>query len=402
MDKQVIVINYGELNLKGKNRKDFVNKLISNLKRALLAYKDHIIVKITHDHSYLYLNDIDKTQLESIVDSIKDVSGIYSFGVGVEVESNPDTIIAKALELVKKHDNPLGTFKVISKRIDKAFYPISEQLNRDVATQILKNTQHRVDVHNPLIPLNIKIYPEATYIYYREERGAGGLPLGTGKKALMLISGGIDSPVAAYYLMKRGVSLDFIHFASPPYTSSGVIDKIRDMLKVLNKYQSHINLYVVPFTKVQEKIYEVSDESYAITILRRKMYIIASKLAEKKHCLALANGENIGQVASQTLDSINVINEVTNLAVIRPLITFDKNEIIDAARKIGTYEISIRPFTDCCTIFAPINPKTSPKLPDVLRQEAKADYTQLIEEALDSVELIRVNFEDQNDIEKFL
>ena len=399
MDRQVIVINYGELNLKGKNKPDFIRTLQKNIKRALIDFVTNIEIKGTHDHVYLYLVNIDEGKLNAILEILKDVSGIFSFGIGIEVKTDPDTIIQKAFTMAKDAGKTAKTFKVISKRIDKSFYPISEQLNRDVAKVILQKTELKVDVHSPDVPLNIKIYPQNTYIYWRTEYGAGGLPIGMGKKALMLISGGIDSPVASYLLMRRGVSLDFIHFASPPYTSNGVIDKITDLLRILNRYQERIRVFVVPFTKIQETIYGKTDESLCITILRRMMYRVSHKVAEKYGHLALANGESIGQVASQTLASMNVINAVTCLPIIRPLATYDKHDIMTIARRLGTYEISIRPFTDCCTIFAPINPKTSPNIIDVVKQETKADYTSLIEEAVENIEILRIHDDEPNSSE---
>ena len=400
MNRTTIVINYGELNLKGKNRPEFIKRLQKNIKRSLSDFINNVEIIATYDHIYIYLNDISLSNQELIIANLKDVSGIFSFGVGIEVKTDPDTIINEGYLLLR---NATGkTFKIISKRIDKSFYPISEQLNRDVAKKVLQNTPLRVDVHNPNLPLHIKIYPHNTYMYYRLEMGSGGLPIGMGKKALMLISGGIDSPVASYLLMRRGVSLDFLHFASPPYTSSGVIDKITDLLRVLTRYQEHIRLLVVPFTKIQEMIYRNCDESYAITLLRRKMYEIAERVSQKNGYLAIANGESIGQVASQTLSSINVINAVTNMPVIRPLVTYDKHDIMYLSRKIGTYDISIRPFTDCCTIFAPVNPRTAPNINDVKRYEAKVDYEPLIEEAIQNIEIVRIDPNATDEVDEYL
>ena len=215
----------------------------------------------------------------------------------------------------------------------------------------------------------------------------GGYPSGTIGKALVMLSGGIDSPVAAYLLLRRGVDITCIHYASPPYTNSGVIDKLEDILHKLTKYQTRIKLYVIPFTKIQEKIYEISPEGYPITIMRRMMYRLASGLAKRLKINCLANGESIGQVASQTIDSLNVINEVTNMPVLRPLCTYDKVDIIKLSEKIGTYDISIRPYEDCCTIFAPVRPKTSPKLEECLEIEKKFDFAPLLEEALNNAEL---------------
>ena len=209
-----------------------------------------------------------------------------------------------------------------------------------------------------------------------------------------MLSGGIDSPVAAYLLMKRGIKIECIHFASPPYTNAGVIEKLKDLLGKLNKYQPEIRLNIIPFTKLQEEIYAQSDESYAITLMRRMMFRLADRLAKRRHCLAISSGESVGQVASQTLDSMNVINDVTNMPVLRPVVCYDKTDIIALARKIDTFDISIRPFEDCCTIFAPKNPKTRPSMEEVLRFEAKWDYNKMIDEALDGVEVIYIKKQD--------
>lgn len=402
MTKNMLIINYGELNLKGKNRPQFIKILRRNIHRALKAYGDQFSLKSTYDHIYIDLKEMSESAIDELVLILQDVSGIHSFGRGLEVSSDPDLIIQTSFDLLTSNKTNAQTFKIITKRIDKSFYPISEQMNRDVASKVLKNSPLRVDVHHPDLPLNIKIYPESTYIYYQVYAGSGGLPLGTGKKAMMLLSGGIDSPVAAYLMMKRGISLDFIHFAAPPYTSQGVIDKLHDILKILNRYQANIRLFIVPFTEIQETIYKYTDESYAITLLRRKMYEISARVAQDNRCLALANGESIGQVASQTLASMNVINEVTNIPVLRPLLAMDKEEIMKIARKLKTYDISIRPFVDCCTIFAPIKPKTAPNLRQVKFYESKVDYEPLIQKALENIEVIRINENQENEIDAYL
>ncbi len=270
----------------------------------------------------------------------------------------------------------------------------SSEIVIHVAGKILANTNLKVDVHNPDILLSIEVRDEGTYIFSKTIPGAGGYPLGVAGKAMMMISGGIDSPVAAYLLMKRGVTIECIHFAAPPYTSEAVIYKLQDLLHTLNKYQPSIRLNIIPFTKLQLAIYENAPESYAITIMRRMMFRIASILAKRRNCKVIASGESLGQVASQTMQSMNVINEVTNMPVIRPVVTMDKNEIIALSKKIGTYDISIRPYEDCCTIFSPKNPKTSPKLDECLAIEAKFDYQSLIDECLNNLEVKIIEEED--------
>ncbi len=288
-------------------------------------------------------------------------------------------------------ENKGSTFKLTCKRSNKKFPLISDQIIREVAPIILKNTKLKVDVHNPDIKLSIEVREEGTYIFTTTINGAGGYPIGVAGKVMMMLSGGIDSPVASYLLMKRGMVIECIHFASPPYTNEAVIDKLKDILHILNRYQYSIKLHIVPFTKIQTKIYEVADESYAITIMRRMMYRIANQLANKQKCLAIANGESIGQVASQTLDSMGVIEKVAEIPVIRPLCVFDKLQIIDIAKKIKTYDISIRPFEDCCTIFAPKNPKTKPRLSEVLFFENKFSFNDLINEAIANIKTILIS-----------
>ena len=289
-----------------------------------------------------------------------------------------------------------------TKRADKLYPMISDDINREIAGFVLKNTAYKVDVHNPDVLVSITIREDAAYIYTEDILGAGGYPLGVGGKAIMMMSGGIDSPVAAYLLMKRGVTVECVHFAAPPYTNAAVIDKIKDLCTMLNRYQPKIKVHIVPFTKLQENIYKYSNESYAITIMRRMMYRIAERLAEKYKCLAIANGESVGQVASQTLASMQVINAVTSMPIIRPVAIFDKTEIIKLAKKINTYDISIRPYEDCCTIFSPKNPKTAPKLEEVLAFETKWNFEDDIAECIKNTETIVISSEISNIEKKYL
>jgi len=274
---------------------------------------------------------------------------------------------------------------------------------RYIASKILKESEFKVDVHNPDFYIYADIRLEGTFVFDDVINGAGGFPLGVGGKALLLMSGGIDSPVAAHLLMKRGVEVEAIHFASPPYTSDGAIQKVKDLLQVLAKIQGKIKLTIIPFTKLQEEIYKNEDDSYHITLMRRMMYRIAEKVANHDNCLALASGESIGQVASQTLESMATINEVVKIPMIRPLATADKLDIIGIAKKIGTYEISIRPFIDCCTIFTPKNPSTKPSIRRAENLEKEFDYLSLIEECINNREVIYIKENDiPNEIAEFL
>lgn len=381
MDYDVVIIRFGEMNTKGKNKKDFINTLAQSIKKALVNYDDLIDYAVRHDHIYLYL----KEKNLDIIKELKEVSGLYSFSLAKKIDADFDNLLEESLKYIQQEEGK--TFKIYSHRIDKSYPYISDEINRAVASNILKNTQLKVDVHHPDILLSIEIRTDGAYLFTKTIKGLGGYPKGTLGKGLMMLSGGIDSPVASYLLIKRGVNLSFIHYASPPYTNSGVIDKLEDILNELKKYQNKLVLYVIPFTKIQEKIYEVSPEGYPITIMRRMMYRLACKLAKLHNIPVICNGESIGQVASQTIDSMNVINEVTNMPVIRPLAVFDKDDIIKIAKDINTYEISIRPYEDCCTIFAPVRPKTQPHL-DVCKEiEAKVDFDSMIDEAIQNVEV---------------
>ena len=376
-----IMIRFGELSTKGKNKKDFIRVLYNNIKRSLKEFPS-LSFESRFDHIYVILNDED---YEPVLNRLKEISGIQGLSLVFKCEKDIDVIKESCLELIKLEEGK--TFKIECKRSDKRFPLISDQIKRIVAGNILKNTQFRVDVHNPDILLSVEIHDEGAYIFSSTVLGCGGYPLGVGGKTMHMLSGGIDSPVAAYLMMKRGISIECIHFASPPYTQQAVIYKLEDLLKVLTKYQPQIRLHIVPFTKLQEAIYQNSDESYAITLMRRMMYRLATRLAARRKCPVISTGESVGQVASQTLQSIKVINEVTNTPIIRPCATMDKLDIIKLSKKIGTYDISIRPYEDCCTIFTPKNPKTSPHLDDCLKFEEKFNYEELIEEAVRNVEV---------------
>lgn len=389
MNDLILMVRFGELSTKGKNKKDFINTLSRNIKHALKHFSS-LTFETRYDHIYVFLNG--ESQKE-VLEILQGVSGISGISLVYRIEKDLNVIKREALELIKKEDGQ--TFKIKSKRSDKRFPINSDEIVRHVAGNILNNTSLKVDVHKPDILLNIEVRDEAAYIFTKTVKGAGGYPLGVGKKAMMMLSGGIDSPVAAYLMMKRGVMLECIHYASPPYTQVGVIYKLIDLLKVLNTYQPTIRLHIVPFTKLQEEIYKHCDESYAITVMRRMMYRIAERVARRHRCLAICNGESIGQVASQTLASIRTINAVTSYPIIRPLATYDKLEIIDIANRIKTFDISIRPYEDCCTIFEPKSPKTAPHIEDVEKYEAKFDFESLIQEAIENIETQIIKDEDE-------
>ena len=377
-----IMIRFGELSTKGKNKKDFIRILSDNVKNALKDWPE-LSFETRYDHIYVGLNNL---PYEPIIERLQDVSGIRGLSLVYRASKDLEDIKDSALNLIKEEKGK--TFKVKVKRGDKTYPLISDEITRIVAGHILRNVKDlKVDVHNPDILLSIEVRQEATYIFCKTYLGAGGYPLGVGGKTMHMLSGGIDSPVAAYLMMKRGVSIECIHFASPPYTQMGVIYKLEDLLHVLNRYQNQIRLHIVPFTKIQEAIYDHAPESYCITLMRRMMFRLADALARRRKCSVISSGESIGQVASQTLQSMHVINAVTNTPIIRPLATTDKIEIIEISKKIGTFDISIRPYEDCCTIFTPKAPKTMPHLDEVEEFEKKFDYESLIQEALNNIEV---------------
>ena len=376
-----VMVRFGELSTKGKNKKDFIRTLFLNIKNSLKDFPG-LEVESRYDHIYVHLNGQD---YQPVIERMQDISGIQGLSLVCRIENDLEQIKSASLELIKLEEGK--TFKVKVKRSNKKFEYNSETITRMVAPVILKNTNLSVDVHNPDILLNIEVRDEGTYIFVKSFPGAGGYPLGVAGKSMHMLSGGIDSPVAAYLLMKRGVTIECIHFASPPYTQEAVIYKLIDLLKKLNRYQPRIRLHIVPFTKIQEAIYDKVPESYCITIMRRMMYRLASRLAKRRNCPVISTGESVGQVASQTLQSMNTINEVTSIPVIRPCATMDKLEIIKYSKKIDTYDISIRPYEDCCTIFTPKAPKTAPKLEEAKEFETRFDFESLINEALGNIEV---------------
>ncbi len=390
-----ILIRFGELSTKGKNKKDFISRLLHNVKNALSSF-DQLTYEKTHDRMYIVLHGEDE---KAVCEKLKMVFGISSFSLAMKVPSDLEEMKRTSLQIASAFDGQ--TFKMDTRRHHKAFLYSSDEINRACATEILKNTSLKVDVKKPDLRISIEVREYYTYIMTNKIKGAGGYPVGVNGKALVMLSGGIDSPVACYETMKRGVAIECIHYASPPYTSDRALQKVKDLASIIAACQGHIRLHTIPFTPMQLAIYENCDESYCITIMRRMMYRMAQRVCEMQNCKAIVNGESLGQVASQTLESMNVINKVVDIPVLRPVVCMDKLEIIDIAQKIGTYETSILPFEDCCTIFTPKNPVTKPSLKKAEKMEARFDYQTLLDEAIENMTSENVYTETKDDLDLF-
>ena len=380
--KKVILIKYGELTTKKDNRNFFIKTLKKNIYDKLSSFSFDII-----DDYYRMFIIPKNDDLEEIVNSLKCVFGIHEIVIAYQSEDvSVDNIKELSLDLVKEESGK--TFKVITNRSDKS-YPIkSMEMNNIIGGYILKNTPLKVDVHNPDIEVNIEIRIGNVYIYNKGTPGLRGYPVGTLGNGLLMLSGGIDSPVAGYLTMKRGVKLNYIYFESRPHTSIEARNKVISLARKLEKYNAHGKLFVINFTKIQEAIYKNLDPDYLITIMRRRMYEIAVSIAKRNRCSAIINGESVGQVASQTLSSMIAVNDVTNYPILRPLCSFDKLDIIEISKSIDTYDISILPYDDCCTVFVPRHPVINPNLKHIYSEEEKFDFTDLIKEAVNTAEIV--------------
>lgn len=390
MEYDHILIRYGEMSLKGKNRSKFSQILKNNIKvRLKLNGFSNAVVNRTKDRMFINLNGEDHEKISEI---LKDVFGIQSFSLAIKVNSDLEEIQEGALTAFREANSEAKTFKVTTKRADKTFPVRSQELNNIIGGHILKNSEGvKVDVHNPDVNVRVEVRPGMTFITCKVVKGAGGFPVGTNGKAMLMLSGGIDSPVAGYMTMKRGVKIEAVHFHSPPFTNERARQKVLDLAGKLTKYGGRIRVHIVPFTDIQQEIHRAIPSSYTMTAMRRLMLRIAEQIAVKNGALAIATGESLGQVASQTIESMNTINEVTNYPIIRPLVAMDKLEIIDIAHAIDTYDISIRPYEDCCTIFLPSDPKTRPKKERINYYETKlTNIDGLIEEAIHNVETIDI------------
>ncbi len=383
--RKVILIKYGELTTKKDNRNFFIKALRKNIFKKLSSFSFDII-----DDYYRMFIIPNEDDIDDIVLKLKDIFGIHEIVIAYSDEDRSLENIKKlSLDVIKDIEGK--TFKVVTNRSDKSYEIHSMDMNNKLGGHILKNTNLKVDVHNPDILLNVEIRRENVYIYTKGTKGLGGYPVSTLGRALLMLSGGIDSSVAGYQTIKRGVELYYLYFESRPHTSIEARNKVISLARKLERYNSNGKLFVVNFTKIQEAIYKNLDPDYLITIMRRRMYEIAERIAKKNNCLAIVNGESVGQVASQTLKSIVAVNDVTNYPILRPLCSFDKLEIIEISKRIDTYDISILPYEDCCTVFVPRHPVINPNLRHIYEEESKFDFAPLIDEAVRNVEIVDLN-----------
>ena len=380
--KKVILIKYGELTTKKDNRKFFIKTLRNNILNKLSDYD----IVVTDDYYRMFI-EVNEDDIDSITSKLKCIFGIHEIAVCYKDENVTEEEIKKVSLMVMKEED-FCTFKVETKRSDKSFPIKSIDMNNIIGSLVLKNIECKVDVHNPDIILNVEIRREGFYVYTKGIKCLGGYPVGTLGRGLLMLSGGIDSPVAGYMTIKRGVELYYLYFESRPHTSIEARNKVRDLARKLEKYNTNGKLMVVNFTKIQETIYKNLDTTYLITIMRRMMYRIAERVAKKNKCLAIVNGESVGQVASQTLSSMIAVNDVTSYPILRPLCSFDKLDIIEISKKIDTYDISILPYEDCCTVFVPRHPVINPNLKHIYNEESKIDFDTLIDEAVNTIEIV--------------
>ncbi|MBW9292618.1 tRNA uracil 4-sulfurtransferase ThiI [Enterococcus faecalis] len=389
-----IMVRYGELSTKGKNRKTFIMQLAQNVKRALA---DFPVLKIhaDRDRMHILLNGEDS---EEVIPKLSKVFGIQNFSPSIRIEKEMPAIRAMVQEVVREVYTPGKTFKITAKRSDHSFELDSNGLNQELGGAVIEAIPEiQVQMKKPDINLRIEIRKDAAYLSYETIRGAGGLPVGTSGRGMLMLSGGIDSPVAGYLAMKRGVEVEAVHFASPPYTSEQALQKAKDLAEKLVPYVGTIQFIEVPFTEIQEEIKRVVPQGYLMTITRRLMLRLTDAIREMRKGLVIINGESLGQVASQTLQSMVAINEVTSTPIIRPVVSMDKTEIIEIAEKIDTFELAIQPFEDCCTIFAPPQPKTRPRLDKAQDYEARLDLEGLMARALEGLKITEISAETAKD-----
>ena len=386
--KEVLLLKNGEIVLKGLNKKNFESRLLHTIKSRISSFGKF---DLEISQSTITISPDENSSVDDIVSVIKKVFGIVSFSKAIIVEKNFDYVKKLAVEYLKDDLGVLKTFKVEAKRSDKKFHMTSPQICMELGGYILEKFSHlKVDVHNPDITVTVEVRDFGIYIRKNSEKGLGGIPTGTGGKATIMISGGIDSPVAAWMMAKRGISLTAVHFSSPPYTSIKAKQKVIDLLKKVSEYSGNIKLFNVGFTATQESIKKYCKEEFFTIIMRRIMMRIAEIISVNEGCSALITGESLGQVASQTINAIDCTNKVVSIPVFRPLIGMDKEEIVEISRKINTFDISIMPYEDCCTVFTPRHPKLNPRVYLVEKEEDKLDMQKIIKDCVQNCEIIEI------------
>ena len=384
---RIVLVRYGEIILKGMNRPVFESLLVKNIKKAL---KDECPLNIHWAQATIYIEPEDDSCVESIVEKLKRVFGIVSIVVAYPAAKDIDELEQTLADNFSAELSSASTFKVIAKRSDKTFHMTSPQICEEIGGRLLERFPNlSVDVHSPEVNVYVEIR-ETGYVHLDRISGAGGMPSGSNGKAMLLLSGGIDSPVAGYMIGKRGVQLEAIHFFSYPYTSDRAKDKVLKLGKIIALYTGSLKVHIVPFTDIQLQIRDKCPEEHLTLVMRRFMMQISQRIAEKRGCAALITGESIGQVASQTMGALAVTDDAVTMPVFRPLIGMDKEEIVEISRKIDTYETSILPYEDCCTVFTPRHPSTKPKLAKVLLSQNQLDIERLIDEAVEGTETVEV------------
>lgn len=389
--EEIILVKVGEIVLKGLNRHTFEDVLLKNL-RNRLSLAGRFQIKIAQSTIYIKPME-DNADMEQATEIVGKTFGIATFSRACVAQKDMDDIKAKTIDYLSEELEDVSTFKVEAKRADKRFSLTSPQICADLGGFISAKFPHlKVDVRNPQLTVTVEVRDFGAYVRGGVIHGAGGIPVGTGGKAVILISGGIDSPVAAYMMAKRGIELTAVHFASPPYTSERAEDKVYRLLETVSRYSGRLNMYTVPFTEIQEQIKEKCPEELFTIIMRRFMMNISQRIAQQKECAALITGESLGQVASQTIHAIACTDEACSMPVFRPLIGMDKDEIVVISRKIGTFDTSIEPFEDCCTVFTPKHPRTRPVLKYVKQAEEILDIDGMIDRAMGSLKLTKIGY----------
>ncbi|MFT8823901.1 MAG: tRNA uracil 4-sulfurtransferase ThiI [Liquorilactobacillus mali] len=382
-----IMVRYGELSTKGKNRKSFIDRLGFNTRESLHSFPK-LAIKANRDRMHIQLNGEDST---AVMKRLKQVFGIQNFSPSVKVKRDVELVKQKAVEMIKEQFEEGTTFKINTRRSDHDFELDTNAMNDLLGGYVLDNIPGiKVKMKKPDITLRVEIRSNGIFLSSKTINGAGGLPVGTAGKGMLMLSGGIDSPVAGYLAMKRGVAIEMVHFFSPPYTSEQALNKAKELTSKLAPFVGSIKFIQVPFTEIQETVKHDVPSGYLMTVQRRFMLRLATLIAKKREGLAIFNGEALGQVASQTLESMVAINDVTTLPVLRPVVSMDKNEIIEIAQEIDTFDLSIMPFEDCCTIFAPPAPKTRPRLDKARLYEARLDVDGLIERAMAGIKIAEI------------